>query len=605
MDGWRGFFGGFGAADAGEWSEASPPLSATADLIARSDAEEEDHAAPSDPPPSPVGQDERRMQVRAYNHWASMLGDRNFPSIDDLDPANLPDFGPNSVLLDFSRGIDDPLVAFLGARLAAECGAEGTVAQLGDVPSRSLLSRITDHYMQILANQAPIGFEAEFTNERGVAVLYRGILLPFSSDDETIDFIYGVINWKELADPQTADALLDELTTALAVREPCLEADPEPARTDGDADVLDLASFDLLVTEPDTAASAPAASGEENGGAAADEDEEPDAGCEPAAVLALAAPTTAAPGSRPRLRKTPVIAAGGALGAMPRYAVNAPMPLFDDYAEAALLPDADSTDDAAAVSHEAAVVHALPVPADGASETALALAGPAQAHPALSTPPADSPAAMIERIAAALASPDAPDGLHDCLASARELAHAARNSEDRTRQALYQAISRAYDVSIAAEAAPDEWRELLADSGLAVSPRAPMTPVVKLVFGADYDKTRLAEYAAVLMHARRRQVGQGELAGLLQGAAGGLKGLVAEERALRRGQDAARGRTAALPQETICRLRALAALDPLDVLNDGAEFAVAMLRRNADGTVSVVGGAAEDMTLLRRLANML
>ena len=40
----------------------------------------------SEPPPNPVGQDERRMQVRAYNHWASLLGDRAFPSIEDLEP---------------------------------------------------------------------------------------------------------------------------------------------------------------------------------------------------------------------------------------------------------------------------------------------------------------------------------------------------------------------------------------------------------------------------------------------------------------------------------------------------------------------------------------
>ena len=62
-----------------------------------------------------------------------------------------------------------------------------------------LLSRITDHYMQIIANRAPIGFEAEFVNDRGINIMYRGILLPYSSDDDTIDFIYGVINWKEAA----------------------------------------------------------------------------------------------------------------------------------------------------------------------------------------------------------------------------------------------------------------------------------------------------------------------------------------------------------------------------------------------------------------------
>ena len=166
------------------------------------------------------------MQVRAYNHWASLLGDKTFPSIEDLDPANLPDFGPHSVVLDFSVGIDDPNVQYLGDRLGEECGAEGQIDRLSDVPPRSLLSRITDHYMQILANQAPIGFEAEFVNQRGNSILYRGILLPFSSNDETIDFIYGVINWKEMADQVTADELLLEIDQALEV-EPVDESEDE------------------------------------------------------------------------------------------------------------------------------------------------------------------------------------------------------------------------------------------------------------------------------------------------------------------------------------------------------------------------------------------
>ena len=46
---------------------------------------------------------------------------------------------------------------------------------------------------------------------------------------------------------------------------------------------------------------------------------------------------------------------------------------------------------------------------------------------------------------------------------------------------------------------PEEYNELIEDSGLTVQDRAPMTPIVKLVFGHDYDKTRLTEYAAVLV----------------------------------------------------------------------------------------------------------
>src|SRR6187402_2352839 len=169
-------------------------------------------------PPATIGQDERRMQVRAYNHWASLLAERNYPSIEDLEPDNLPDFGPYSVLLDFSSGIEDPGIAYLGDKLAAECDIDEELNTLADVPSRSLLSRITDHYMQIIANQAPIGFEAEFVNQRGVTIAYRGILLPHSSDDDTIDFIYGVINWKELADARASDELLLEIDQALQPR---------------------------------------------------------------------------------------------------------------------------------------------------------------------------------------------------------------------------------------------------------------------------------------------------------------------------------------------------------------------------------------------------
>src|SRR5262245_13910183 len=101
-----------------------------------------------DAPPLAIGQDERRMQVRAYNHCASLLEDKNYPSIEDLEPDNLPDFGPYSVLLDFSSGIEDPGIAFLGDQLAAECDiGDDELTTLADVPSRSLLSRITDHYM--------------------------------------------------------------------------------------------------------------------------------------------------------------------------------------------------------------------------------------------------------------------------------------------------------------------------------------------------------------------------------------------------------------------------------------------------------------------------
>jgi hypothetical protein len=159
----------------------------------------------------PAAFDERRMQVRAYHFWSAMLGSGRFPDIAGLDPASAGDFGPQSVLLDFRGGIENPAVRFLGERLAAECAAPAAIRTVADVPGRTLLSRITEHYMRILANEAPVGFEAEFDNARGATVVYRGILLPFSSDGCRVDHVYGVINWKEVADRTTTDALLGQM----------------------------------------------------------------------------------------------------------------------------------------------------------------------------------------------------------------------------------------------------------------------------------------------------------------------------------------------------------------------------------------------------------
>jgi hypothetical protein len=438
------------------------------------DLDNREDEAVNEPPPNPVGQDERRMQVRAYNHWAGLLGDRALPSIEDLEPERLPDFGPYSVLLDFTAGIDNPSIRYLGSALAVECGTDAQIETLADVPSRSLLSRITDHYMQILANQAPIGFEAEFVNQREATILYRGILLPFSSDDDTIDFIYGVINWKELADQRTTDALLLEIEQALEVGAPEIRHDELTDWADGPADLAG------------------------NAGSEGDD------------ILDLGAFET-------------------------------------DGADLLAFPD-----------------------------------------PSFGDPN------------------DAEMGLTDWLASARQLAEAARGSEDRTRQALYAAIGRAYDFSIAAAEAPAEFSELVANYGLTVQDRAPMTPVVKLVFGADYDKTRLTEYATALSHAHRVGIPRGQLGQYLAQATGGLKGVVNDERRTKRVEAGVDDAGRDTPREALARKLRKLETTPLNAVpGEGSEFTLLVARRLPAGEVVLLGEIGDDVPLLERAARKL
>ncbi|MBB3909718.1 hypothetical protein [Sphingomonas desiccabilis] len=203
-----------------------------------------------------VGGDERRMHVRAYNHWISLLKGRAYPTIEELDPASAGDFGPHGVLLDFSHDDAEPRIRFIGHAVREECGVTSGILRIADVPQNSLLARLTEQYPQILASGAPIGFEAEFVSQRGHPTLYRGILMPFSSDQQRINFIYGVINWKEVADARIQAQLAAEMADARSTDAPP-PAPVAPAWADGPGAGLgepalpDLQSAsDLLRTAP-------------------------------------------------------------------------------------------------------------------------------------------------------------------------------------------------------------------------------------------------------------------------------------------------------------------------------------------------------------------
>lgn len=364
--------------------------------------------------PSATELDERRMHVRAYQYWSTLIGDRAFPAIGDLDPAVVADFTANSVLIDFTVGQGDPAIRYIGAGLRDECGIGGDVRSIRDTPGGSLLSRLTDRYGEIVARRSPIGYEAEFVDRSGRPTTYRGILLPFSATGDAIDFIYGVISWHKRPAPAHT-----ETTTVNAV---------------------------LTPSEPDP-------------------------------------PTLAA--------------------------------ALDDQAS-----------------------------------------------------------------------------LADRLGVARDSAERCRLLYGRSRASLYHTLGLAYDFALATKRAADDYAEILADAGLAGQPRAPMTPIVKLVFGVAYDPARLTEFAAALSLAERRQVAFGDFAAFID-ESGGLKRLVAAERAERRPP------TSGDPLEPLRdRLRARSPIS-VDALPAEQEFALVLVRRDSDRTPQIVG-MLTDTALLER-----
>jgi hypothetical protein len=432
-----------------------------------SDLPEAPDAADGLPRPEPrldqaiVGADERRMHVRAYNFWVSLLAGRPFPLLDAFDPAEVSDFGDHGVLIDFTDGAEDPAIRFLGEALRAEGGMKSEVARISEVPQGTLLTRLIAPYPQIVADCAPAGFEAEFVNVRGNNTLYRGILLPFSSDGSTIDHVYGVINWKEMA--ITPDALLLTQAQRATADEPARPLARHGAQTTAWAD------------GPSSRLLAP------------DREEEGDGGDAP-------------------------------------------------------LWTAETLDDPAAAAGCGGIL----------------------AH-------------------------------H--LAAARGTIGQLHSADLRARSALYRALGLAYDFSCAALAERGDIAAMLADARIRHDPRAPMAAIVRLIFGADYDRSRLTDFAAVLSHGHRLNLPSGGLRRMLEGCEGGLKAIVAAERAARRADP--RPAAADTPRETLRRARAAATIK---LPEDGGdeEFVLVLARRTGKGRLAVLAPVPADTGLIDR-----
>ncbi len=116
--------------------------------------------------------------------------------------------------------------------------------------------------------------------------------------------------------------------------------------------------------------------------------------------------------------------------------------------------------------------------------------------------------------------------LLDAIEKGRAMAKDIDHGDSRSRRRLYEVLARAYAVLEESERSPDTYNLILSAAGLRVQARAPFTPVLKLIFGRDYDKTRLTEYAAALRLAMKMELAPSVVADFIENQPGGIKGCV-------------------------------------------------------------------------------
>ncbi|GAA4742490.1 hypothetical protein GCM10023264_04540 [Sphingomonas daechungensis] len=446
---------------------------------------------------------ERRRHATVYNYWLSIRGDRHFPPIRDLDPLEISDAGPSSLLLELIGGGEDAEIRHLGQSL--KDGPK--IESISQAASPSLLACIAKQLPAVASARQAIAFEDEFVSEAGTTRC--GVtLLPFSSTGTYVDYVYGFVS---LA---AGDAKVEESSTPEEVveREPSEEpVQAEPVIEDEVAEVAPEPVEDEpvqveaeLVEEPEAIADVEEHSPEYEEASSESEYDEP-------------APDPVSE-KRPGFAKIfdAIAGVGNFYGNVVQMDSKLPTEPVRE-AEPEVVSEVEP-EEALTEAEDHVEPEELPVEAEGYVEE-------------LEAEPEPQAASVEETEPEPEVSNSVPEGfMQTRLSEVRSKADEARAAKLRANAALYEGLSAAYDFALDAEENAEEYLKLVEAQGLKIQLRSPMKPVVKLAFDGLCDEATISQLESVLAWALKHDLPRGSLAERIE-AEGGLGAILSAKAA--------------------------------------------------------------------------
>ena len=429
---------------------------------------------------------ERRKHATVFNYWLSIRGDRHFPPIRDLDPLEISDAGPSSVLLELIGGGEDADIRHLGQAIKAGIKVE----RISEAPKPSLLACIAKQLPLISNSRQALAFKDEFSAD-GASTRCWVTLLPFSSTGTYVDYVYGFVTLGEASKAEPAPAPVEDAS----------EPADEPEAVEEAAEIAEA------VEEPAETASAE------------DVMEESPALEEPVGIA-------------PELLEDEITRAE-AVEDLPETA--APEDVVLDPVEANIEPEEEGLEEFPAEIEAPAAGERRP----GFSkllDTIASVGGfygnVVQMDPKLPSEAAEAieefgqaeteAAEAVEAVEQVEEPKCVPEGfMQTRLSEVRSKADEARAAKLRANAALYEGLSAAYDFALDAEENAEEYLKLVEAQGLKIQLRSPMKPVVKLAFEGMCDEATISQLETVLAWALKNDLPRGSLAERIE-AEGGL-----------------------------------------------------------------------------------
>ena len=146
--------------------------------------------------PESMAENERRLGMRLLNYWEAVRGDREFPTLEEIDPAAIADLWPHCFVLSLTDEAGEPVFSEIGENLVADCGDLPFPLPISYVPEQTVLAQAAWNYLKVLETRAPVLGSGRFEHQDGRQLWSRCVVLPLSGDGATIEAVLGAVMWR-------------------------------------------------------------------------------------------------------------------------------------------------------------------------------------------------------------------------------------------------------------------------------------------------------------------------------------------------------------------------------------------------------------------------
>ncbi|MFL6748982.1 MAG: hypothetical protein ACJ8E6_09900 [Sphingomicrobium sp.] len=479
---------------------------------------------------------ERQRHERVLDYWLSIRGDKEFPPLHDLDPLEISDAGPSSVLLELIGGGQDAEIRHLGESL----NEDGSIQRIIDAANPSILHCIAKKLPIVAISRDFLSFEDSFGTAPGATRCWV-TLLPLSSCGSWVDYVYAFVSVETGSGKAAKAPESDAEPEAAAAEELILEeAEPDvevpameqvaveqtaaeetvgfdPAEVTDEPEPVEVAHNPEAEPEPQPVGVVSELEPEPEPICELEPDPKPEA--EPAAELDEPSAAKSGPGFSKLLggfasltgfygqgvQVDPVIDTNAPAGEPP---VEEPPVEEPDAIEQRIVPP----------EHEPAIAEPVTTEGPVATEEPVAIEESAAV---------ERPIEQTDEEVAPPAAPVTEEALQSKLSDVRAKADEARQAQLRATVALQEGLSAAYDFALDAETSPEEYLRLVEAQGLKIQLRAPMAPIARLAFDGVCEAATIAQFEAVLAWALKQEIPRGSLLKRIE-QAGGISELLSE-----------------------------------------------------------------------------